>query len=461
MTTPTGLELVWANAGGASDPGDSKYQLGWIAEIPTFQNFNYVLQALDKAKLSYAEKDIHAWQDNINYQAGARVERGSKTYYCITSHNDLAGTNTQDPEQDTTNSYWVNGTVFSSLIDAYQNLKVEDGLLLDKVQSRGTSNTWLSNDVTIRNLSNIISLTTDSNAYDNLLFGNVQGKMVIINVGNTLSPDGRSLLPDSNANAFEVYHEGNKPVQADVSGTIPTEPQTGKLYGRRSGNWVEATTITIGIAPPPPTAGIGHTWYNLDDGRLYIDIDDGDSSQWVPASPPVVPDLLASGITTTQGDTVQQQLDNVVNKIYPVGSLYLCMDAVSPATKFGGAWSLVTGDATLSLGNGGTNTGAVLGANTHTLTEAQLPSHTHSSGSLTAVSGGAHAHDIDLGNNRDTSDPTYIPSYSNSGDSGDYTTKLGGTHSHNISGNTGSAGSNSAHNIRSAYITINVWQRTA
>lgn len=304
MTTPVGLELVWADAGGVSDPGDAKYQLGWISEIPTFQNFNHVLQALDKAKLAYAEKNVYPWQDKINYQAGAKVERNGKLFCCINPHNDLTGTNPQDPDLDNTNSYWVNGSVFSSLVDAYLNLKQADGLLIDKVQSRATSNTWLSNDVTIRNLSNIISLNTSNASYDNLLFGNVQGNMVIVNVDTAVNPDGRSLIPSLANKSYKVYHEGNKPVQTDISGTIPTEPQTGKLYGRRNGSWVEVTTTTVSIAPPPPVEGIGHSWYNLDDGRLYIDINDGDSSQWVPTSPPVVPDLseLRADIDTNTAD---------------------------------------------------------------------------------------------------------------------------------------------------------------
>ena len=295
MTTPVGLELVWADAGGTSDPGDAKYQLGWLAEIPTFQNFNHVLNALDRAKLSYAENDIYYWQDNIGYTAGARVNRGEKTYYCKTPHNS-DGSNPQDPELDTTNSYWVNSSVFSSQVDAFTNLDAKSGLLIDRLLPRDQKNKWTGSDLTINNINSIIALTATGASDDNLLFGNVGGKMVIVNVGNTPLADDRDIAIGAANKSYEVYHEGHKPTQAEVEGTIPTEPQDGKLYARRSGNWVEVTSTTVSTSPPPPVKGNGQGWYNLDDGQYYIDIDDGSSSQWVIANPPLLPELHAANV---------------------------------------------------------------------------------------------------------------------------------------------------------------------
>ncbi len=319
MTTPTGLELVWADAGGAKDPGNTKYQLGWIAEIPTFQNFNHVLQALDRAKLSYAENDIYAWQDLIAYTAGARVERGDKTFYCITPHNDNTGSNPQDPLLDTTNNYWVNGTVFSGVVDAFTNLEAADGVLIDQVNPKSDKNKWEGNDLTIKALNSLIAMTSSNASNDNLLFGNVGGKMVVVNVGSTSAPDGRTITAGAGT-SYELYHEGHRPTQAEVEGTIPTEPQDGKLYARRSGNWAEVTTTTVGISPPPPVKGNGQGWYNLDDGQYYIDIDDGDSTQWVIANPPLLPELLAGNVkyTDTHGlgaTTTQNAIDAIVLRL--------------------------------------------------------------------------------------------------------------------------------------------------
>ena len=251
MTTPTGLDLVWADAGGFTNPGDSKYQLGWIAEIPTFQNFNYVLQALDRAKLSYAEKDIHTWNDKISYVAGARVERGDKTFYCKTPHNlDPVDTpDPQDPTLDTTGSYWVNAPSFSSAADAFTNLDIKHGLTLDRLQARTSTATWQGNDATLSNNNDLLALNQVSNTYDNLLFGNVRGQIVVINVGNATSPDGRDLRPANNPNSYQLFHEGNPPTQTEVDGTIPKNPEDGKLYARQDGNWVEVTATTVSPAP--------------------------------------------------------------------------------------------------------------------------------------------------------------------------------------------------------------------
>lgn len=333
MTDTVGLELVWANAGGFADPGDAKYQLGWVAEIPTFQNFNYVLQALDRAKLSYAEKDIHLWQDNIAYASGARVERGDKTFYCITAHNDAAGSNPQDPLLDTTNSYWVNSTVFSSQPNAFTNLDVKDGVLIDRLQPRASSTKWNGNDLTINNLNSIIGLTNDSPTEDNFLFGNVGGKIVVVNIGNSKVADDRSIAVSAANKSYEVYHEGNKPTQSEVSGTIPDSPANGKLYARQSGNWVEVTSTTVSSTPPAAAVGAGRGWYNLEDGQFYIDVFDGDTSQWVPANPPIVPDLAP----------IEQRVADLSNAFVGMESYYppLAGDGVHPAwiEKAGGVFS--------------------------------------------------------------------------------------------------------------------------
>jgi len=240
MTTPTGLELVWADSGGTTDPGDFKYQLGWVAEIPTYQNFNHVLQSLDKAKLSYAEADVYPWQDLIAYAVGARVDKAGIRYTCVTAHNDIAGSNPQDPALDNTNSYWVTGISLSARDDVASGLNQEDGLKLDRINERATTNLWESNDVTIQNKSAVIALNSTTVAHDNYLLTNVQGKVAVVNVGAQVNPDGvTSLLPSVNPNAYELFHEGHPPTQSEVAGTIPSNPVDSKIYGRRDNNWID------------------------------------------------------------------------------------------------------------------------------------------------------------------------------------------------------------------------------
>ena len=66
----------------------------------------------------------------------------------------------------------------------------------------------------------------------------------------------------------------------------------------------------------------------------------------------------------------------IFNKLYPVGSIYMTTEGISPAEKFGGAWEQIK-DRFL-LGSGTATLGATGGEATHTLTINEMPSHNHS-----------------------------------------------------------------------------------
>lgn len=321
MTLPKSLELLWASGGGTADPGDTKFQLGWVSEIPTFEHFNYILNVLNTNLLSYAENDIFPWQGSIAYKAGARVVRNNRTFYCIEAHNDSNNTNPQDPDLDTPNSYWVNGTVFSSVVNAFDSLRANEGLKLDRINPRTNSNVWDGNDLTSIGASNILALSNSGATNDNWLLGNVNGELVAVNVANDTNPDGRDLRPNTNVNSHRMFHEGHPPTQTEVAGTIPDAPANNTIYARQNANWVKVTMVSTGLAPPESASGSGAGWYNLEDGQLYLDIDDGDSSQWVIANPPITPELIAvnvdynntaSGLTATN---VQSAIDEVASAV--------------------------------------------------------------------------------------------------------------------------------------------------
>tara|TARA_R110001599_G_scaffold189384_1_gene384131 strand:+ start:1614 stop:2708 length:1095 start_codon:yes stop_codon:yes gene_type:complete len=297
MTNTVNLEKIWAETGGYTDPGDSKYALGWVAEKPTFQAFNYVLQATSKNILSFAEHDIFPWQEGIAYEAGARVQKNGRVYSCITAHTGVSP-DIHSPSSDNTNSYWVNGTIFSSNDSPFEDLKQELGVYVYNVGGFDATNLWNRNDLTIKNGNALIGLYCIGGTQShqggftqlpnkNLLFGNVDGELVVVDVGDTDLPDGTTQLIPSSANqSYKIYHEGNKPSLDDITNAVEEAPQDGKLYARQNGNWVEITNTHVSEAPPPAVEGKGTKWYNLEDATMYVDIDDGDSSQWVPASPP-------------------------------------------------------------------------------------------------------------------------------------------------------------------------------
>lgn len=63
---------------------------------------------------------------------------------------------------------------------------------------------------------------------------------------------------------------------------------------------------------------------------------------------------------------------SLTDLVYPVGSYFFSNTSNTPASCFGGTWTVVTGR--FLYANASTATG---GANTHTLTVAQMPSHNH------------------------------------------------------------------------------------
>lgn len=72
----------------------------------------------------------------------------------------------------------------------------------------------------------------------------------------------------------------------------------------------------------------------------------------------------------------KQKIDAIVDKIYPVGSIYMSVNATSPSTLFGGTWAKIEGRFLLGSSSG-YSLGATGGEATHTLTVGEIPSHTH------------------------------------------------------------------------------------
>ena len=78
-------------------------------------------------------------------------------------------------------------------------------------------------------------------------------------------------------------------------------------------------------------------------------------------------------------------MTQLINAIYPVGSIYMSVNSTSPATLFGGTWQRIQDRFLLSAGST-YSAGATGGEATHTLTSGEMPSHKHSVG--------AHAHGL-------------------------------------------------------------------
>lgn len=122
-----------------------------------------------------------------------------------------------------------------------------------------------------------------------------------------------------------------------------------------------------------------------------------------------------------------------VDLIYPIGSIYMSVNSISPQTLFGGTWTQIKDRFLLACGDTYTN-GTTGGEATHKLTasESGLPNHIHTLGmksgtggwTTVAMSDGAEAHT-------------------------------------GYSGWSGSKDADQPHNNMPPYLAVYIWKRTA
>lgn len=67
----------------------------------------------------------------------------------------------------------------------------------------------------------------------------------------------------------------------------------------------------------------------------------------------------------------------LLDLIYPIGSVYINVQNVSPEDFLGGVWEQIQGKFLLATQNGRYTAGETGGEETHTLTIDEIPSHNH------------------------------------------------------------------------------------
>ena len=159
---------------------------------------------------------------------------------------------------------------------------------------------------------------------------------------------------------------------------------------------------------------------------------------------------------------------DIIDTVYPVGSIYMSVSSTSPQTLFGGTWEQIEDKFLLSAGTTYTagNTG---GSATHTLTTGEIPTHSHTRGTMeiqgSFVTRGTNYNNaaiIDEDNALFTqSTASYnmdVLSQENSSQTGH---KYDFKASNVWTGSTSEVGSGSAHNNMPPYLVVYVWKRTA
>ncbi len=194
--------------------------------------------------------------------------------------------------------------------------------------------------------------------------------------------------------------------------------------------------------------------------------------------PPTGADTDLSNLTTVGQQTL-------LNLIYPVGSLYMSVNAVNPATLFGfGTWTQIKD--TFLLAAGDTYANAATGGSAEvSLSTSQLPAHNHTA---STDSTGAHTHSRGTqeisgqsyngyrciltygdgalqiqGSSRDWGSQGSVTGgngfnfYASRNWSG--ATSSNGAHTHTVTVNN--AGQGEAHDNMPPYLAVNIWKRVA
>ena len=187
------------------------------------------------------------------------------------------------------------------------------------------------------------------------------------------------------------------------------------------------------------------------------------------------------------------QVTDLINTIYPVGSIYMSVNSTNPSVLFGGTWEQIKDTFLLATGDTYAN-GSTGGEATHTLTENEMPSHTHIQDShnhtQNAHNHTQNSHDHSVGQDRkflvfgkndnwryttarqmqSTSGSYYYP-YSDKNTSGlnELTNTASNTATNQATTATNQAttatnqntGGGQAHNNMPPYLAVNIWKRTA
>lgn len=148
------------------------------------------------------------------------------------------------------------------------------------------------------------------------------------------------------------------------------------------------------------------------------------------------------------------EVNGIVDLIYPIGSVYMSVNAISPETLFGGSWEQIKDTFLLSAGDTYL-AGSTGGEAEHTLTVDEMPSHTHD----------AYNHDYAGGEpwafmtvKRDTHARTQIATSSSSDR---YTITNSESRDVDWPFFTASSGGGATHNNMPPYLAVYVWKRIA
>lgn len=151
--------------------------------------------------------------------------------------------------------------------------------------------------------------------------------------------------------------------------------------------------------------------------------------------------------------------NDLLNKVYPVGAVYISVNDVDPSTLFGGTWERLEQGKFLISGGDNYKIGTTGGEATHTLSADETPAHTHGN---VNISGNMYS--VIAQKNSSADDALQWSPYNSFGElnsaSGTTYNKTPGQLRFQAQHEHSSVGKGYAHNNIPPYLSVNIWKRT-
>lgn len=164
---------------------------------------------------------------------------------------------------------------------------------------------------------------------------------------------------------------------------------------------------------------------------------------------------------------LQNQIDELRDMIYPVGSIYFSTNSANPSTIWGGTWTQIKGRFLIGVDQTGEdrywNTSKLIGGDIWlSLDESNLPPHTHQVVG-TIDSSGEHSHALATANGQGNIEWGYSFLYDNNSASRNAGAFSGddGKHTHPINMTSKSTGQGQEKFFVPPYYSVYIWERTA
>lgn len=154
-------------------------------------------------------------------------------------------------------------------------------------------------------------------------------------------------------------------------------------------------------------------------------------------------------------------LSDLLNLVYPVGSIYMSVNSIDPGTIIGGTWERITGRFLLGTDTTENDPGTYPAGSTGGSERVTLTANQSGQRALT-ITGGAHAHNIKYRNDQKTAtsgDSRRFGPYADSSSGSQYSgaSTSSNSHSHSVTAQDATE----SHNNMPPYLAVYVWKRTA